>query len=61
MTKQVKRMKNFLNQEIKYGLKILYVNYGKKEIIFILINNLDQPRSYSVQIKDKMIKNKPNS
>lgn len=32
MTKQVKRMKKLLDQEIKYGLKILYVNYGKKEI-----------------------------
>lgn len=32
MTKQVKRMKKFLYQEIKNGLKILYVNYGKKEI-----------------------------
>lgn len=31
MTKQVKRMKKFLDQEIN-GLKIPYVNYGKKEI-----------------------------
>lgn len=42
-------MKRFLKQEINYyGFNIFKAKYGKKE-------QLDQPSSYTVKIRDKII------